>query len=272
MDSRTHARSSLMHLEDSSSPLLVVAHPGHELRVHGWLEKARPVVCVLTDGSGSAGEGRLDSTTRLLDRVRASRGPVYGVISDREIYSAIMNADVDLFCNLADQLCASIVEHQADCVVGDAVEGYNPSHDVCRLVINAAIRMAIDVRGEFLSSYDFPLVGAPAECPDRLRDSAFTLSLDDAALERKLEAANDYPELRGEVEAAVNKFSVAHFRTECMRPVETEDWIGWTSDDKPFYEVYGEQRVAEGVYDRVLRFREHVYPIAEALRDHSLGK
>ena len=30
---------------------LFVAHPGHELRIYGWLERARPQVHVLTDGS-----------------------------------------------------------------------------------------------------------------------------------------------------------------------------------------------------------------------------
>lgn len=34
----------------SGRAALVVAHPGHELRVYGWLEQARPRVFVLTDG------------------------------------------------------------------------------------------------------------------------------------------------------------------------------------------------------------------------------
>ena len=34
---------------------LIVAHPGHELRVHHWMELARPLVLVLTDGSGRQG-------------------------------------------------------------------------------------------------------------------------------------------------------------------------------------------------------------------------
>src|SRR4051794_29308473 len=45
---------------------LVVAHPGHELRVHGWIEAVRPLVHVLTDGSGSSGRSRLESTRRVL--------------------------------------------------------------------------------------------------------------------------------------------------------------------------------------------------------------
>lgn len=248
---------------------MVVGHPGHELRAHAWMEIARPVVCVLTDGSGSSGEGRLESTTRVLERTGARPGPVYGRMSDRDVYTAIMDRDLDLFCGLADELCATLVEHEATSVVGDAVEGYNPSHDVCRLVINAAVRMANRVRGAEIANYDFVLVGAPDEVPEAARDRVIRLSLDDEALARKLESAKAYPELAGEVAAALSRFGVAPFQREFLRPVDLEDRLGWPGEEKPFYERHGEKRVAEGVYDRVLRFREHVVPVAEALWSHS---
>ncbi|MSQ47696.1 MAG: hypothetical protein EXR78_04785 [Deltaproteobacteria bacterium] len=61
---------------------LVIAHPGHELRLHGWLQHARPWVSVLTDGSGHADHSRLDSTTTLLHDVGARLAevvPVHGL-------------------------------------------------------------------------------------------------------------------------------------------------------------------------------------------------
>ena len=73
--------------------MLIVGHPGHELRVYGWLMSARPVVQVLTDGSGSGGHSRIDSTTTLLDGVAAVRGAIYGRMTDREIYRAILEGD-----------------------------------------------------------------------------------------------------------------------------------------------------------------------------------
>ncbi len=251
------------------SAMLVVGHPGHELRVHAWMEIARPTVCVLTDGSGSSGEGRLESTTRVLERTGARPGPVYGRMSDRDVYTAILDRDLDLFRGLADELCAALVAHEAACVVGDAVEGYNPSHDVCRLVINAAVRMASRARGARIANYDFVLVGSPDEVPEAARERVVRLSLDDDALARKLESAGAYPELAAEVEAALAKFGVAPFQRELLRPADLDDRLGWPGDEVPFYERHGEKRVAEGVYDRVLRFREHVVPVAEALWSHS---
>lgn len=249
--------------------MLVVGHPGHELRVHAWMELARPMVCVLTDGSGHTGEGRLASTTRVLAQAGAHPGPVYGRLSDREIYHAILDHDLALFCRLADELADAIVARDASCVVGDAAEGYNPSHDVCRLVINAAVRLASRARVAPIENLDFVLVGAPDAAAGDARDGSVRLALSDEALSRKLASATAYPEMAHEVASALDRFGVAPFRHELLRAVDPDDRLAWRSDEQPFYERHGERRVAEGVYDRVLRFREHVVPVAEALWSHS---
>src|SRR5256885_1892784 len=57
-------------LQRRAGPLraaVVVAHPGHELRVHGFLCAFRPLLLVLTDGSGRGGASRLPSTSALLE-------------------------------------------------------------------------------------------------------------------------------------------------------------------------------------------------------------
>jgi hypothetical protein len=264
--------NSVTHGERWRSAVLVVGHPGHELRVHAWMEIARPLVCVLTDGSGHAGEGRLASTTRVLERTGARPGPVYGRMSDRDVYRAILDRDLDLFCGLAGELRDALLAHDAACVVGDAAEGYNPSHDVCRLVINAAVRMASRARGAPIEALDFLLMGAPDAAPDAERDGSVRLALSDDALARKLASAHAYPEMAHEVSAALERFGVAPFRHECFRAVDLDDRFGWTSAERPFYERHGEARVAEGVYERVLRFREHVVPVAEALWRHSAAR
>lgn len=229
---------------------------------------ARPVVSVLTDGSGAKGEGRIASTTSLLERIGCAQGPIYGLMSDRDVYRAVLDVDVSLFCEIADQLAAALIEQEVDCVVGDAVEGYNPSHDICRLMINAAVRIAMRSRGP-IPNYDFALVGDPAFCPEELKSDAIMISLDDGALARKVASAEGYPEMAGEVKAAIDRYGVAPFARECLRPSDSANWIGWTSPEKPYYETYGEKRVAEGAYSEVLRFEKHVRPIAEALLRHS---
>jgi hypothetical protein len=121
------------------------------------------------------------------------------------------------------------------------------------------------MRSAPLASYDFALVGAPDQCPPDVRDRAVWIELDDDALGRKLDAGRAYAELAGEVEGALAKFGTKPFRTECLRPVWSAEAFTGDRNEKPYYERYGEERVAAGVYKDVLRLREHVLPVADAL-------
>src|SRR5947209_7156366 len=250
---------------DSPRTALVVAHPGHELRVHRWLELTRPVVCVLTDGSGNHGVSRLGSTTAVLDRVGATPGPIYGRLSDRDLYRAILGGDLGLFSALVDELALGLTG--VDVVAGDAVEGYNPGHDVCRLLLNAAV-LRLETEGRRIANFDFPLVGAPDDCPPGDLAAAVRLELDEDSLGRKLDAARAYPELAGEVDAALAAHGSHRFRVECLRPVRYGLDVGPLFPQPPFYETYGEQRVAQGLYGEVIRFRNHLEPLAAELGRH----
>ncbi len=249
---------------EPSRTALVVAHPGHELRVHRWLEMTRPVVFVLTDGSGQHGISRLDSTTSLLARVGATPGSIYGRLSDRELYRAILAGDLGLFTALVDELAQGLAG--VDVVAGDAVEGYNPGHDVCRLLLNAAL-LRLEERQK-PASFEFPLVGAPDDCPAEDLGAALRLELDEKSLRRKLAAARAYPELAGEVDAAFAAHGTAPFRIECLRPMRYELDISDRFTHPPFYEIHGEKRVAEGHYCEVIRFHEHLAPLAAGLEHH----
>ena len=246
--------------------VLVLAHPGHELRVHGWLERARPEVHVLTDGSGHGPHARLASTTSVLERAGAGQGRIYGRFSDRELYEAMLGGRVGLFVSMAGELADAIIAAGADVVACDAIEGYNPSHDVCRLVAGAAIDLASQRSGRPIAAYDFPLVGRPDACPEHLRPGALGVELDPDALARKLEAADRYPELRDEVRAALDAVGVDAFRFELLRPHEANGLAAFELEP-PFYERHGRRRVAEGIYREVLTLRDHVLPVAEALRE-----
>ena len=269
---------------------LVIAHPGHELRVHGWLEIANPKVCVLTDGSGHTQQSRIDSTTRVLEATGATRGWIYATMRDVDLYNAVLALDHRRFIDLVDHLAITLIEDKVDMIAGDAEEGYNPAHDICRLVINAAVRLVESTRKKPIGNYDFTLVGEPDRCSNELRADSIYLNLDDAAFARKLSAARNYPELQAEVASALNgagsetfrqhsdlverahsTFGTSqtnHFRVECLRPVDASAASISSNGDPPFYEVYGEKQVKAGHYTSVLRYKEHLLPLAEALELH----
>src|SRR3954452_95231 len=120
---------------------LVIAHPGHELRIYRWLELSRPVVFVLTDGSGRSRQPRLSSTTAVLQKAGARPGCLYGLFTDAEAYMAILKGDVKSLSQIAQKLASAFIDGNVAYVVGDALEGFNPSHDLCRYLINAAIAL-----------------------------------------------------------------------------------------------------------------------------------
>ena len=269
--------------------ILVIAHPGHELRVHGWLETTRPEVWVLTDGSGHTGRSRLDSTTRVLEATGGTRGHIYGRMTDVDLYNAVLNLEHRAFTTLVDDLADVLLQSDVDCIAGDAEEGYNPAHDICRMVINAATMLVNRRSDKQVRNYDFTLVSAPDRCAENASADSLWLSLDDAAFARKLSAARNYPELQAEVEGALNganngplrdhsdlaqrsqsAYGVTetnNFRVECLRPVNSHLQAPF-ADQRPFYEEYGERQVKAGHYTHVLRYREHMLPLAAALEDH----
>ena len=248
--------------------LLVVGHPGHELMVHGWLEAARPLVMVLTDGSGHAGVSRLPSTAALLARAGATPGSIFGRFTDVELYRTLLDHRTAVFADLVEELANAICQHQIAVVAGDDAEGFNPTHDVCRLIVDAAVTTARG-RGRSLVNTAFALMDAPSRRAQQTGASSSILTLTDAALERKLSAALQYPEMAAEVAAALGRFGDEAFRIETFRHVRgCEVWA--PGDVPPDYERYGRKRVEEGVYPEVICYDQHMRPLADLLIGRSM--
>lgn len=243
-----------------------MAHPGHELRVFGWLESNRPLLFVLTDGSGHSGVSRLESTTKIATQTGATPGGIYGKFSDADIYRALLNHDFELFIKLAEELAERLVSEKTASVAGDASEGYNSGHEACRLIIDAAVEMARVRHDHVIENFDFRLVGPPCERYRHECDFGTRLYLDEEAFARKMVAIYSYPELAAEVEAQLSKTSLDFFRTECLHQVDRSSLYESLVEAPPFYEQYGEQQVAAGLYREVIRHREHLRPLADALR------
>jgi hypothetical protein len=247
---------------------LVIAHPGHELRVYHWLRLARPTVFILTDGSGSFGESRVHSTTRVLEQIKAGRGCIYGRLTDRQIYSALMAGEIDLFSNLTQELATALVNQKIDYVVGDAIEGYNPAHDLCRFMINSAIEIASRSQGRVIANFDVLLTSELGDYAAETLADAVWLDLNSDDLSRKLEVARGYCELAAEVDGLLKKTGIAGLKTECLRRA-SRGLVDNNLVNTPYYEIYGERQVAAGHYKQVLRYREHILPLAHALWDYA---
>ena len=241
---------------------LVIAHPGHELRVHGWFSTARPVTHVLTDGSGTSGVSRVSSTERILRDAGAERGKAFARLTDAEAYRLILDGNSQVFGEMAEALAEEFEADEIACVVGDESEGYNPVHDVCRLVINAAVDI-VRRSGRTLENWSFPL----ATRPDVARQGEYRMILTERDFQTKLKTASQYKELAPEVAVAAREYGLEVFRHEVFAPVLVS--VPENPSSRPFYEVHGERRVMEGRYREVIRYRDHIAPIAAELQKYS---
>lgn len=238
---------------------LFIGHPGHELRIYGWVERTKPLVLAITDGSGGVKADRTESSRALLAETGAKAGPIFGRLSDKEAYSAILRKDTGLFTGLAEEAADIFDRAGVTVVVSDAAEGFNPVHDLCRLIADAAVRL-MEGRGQArIQAYEFDLVTPPWET--RACDAEIRINLTEGEFRRKIEAAQRYKELRGEIKRVLENTPADAFREEIFRPGGRR--LG--PPGKPFYESFGECRIAEGLYDQVIRRDIHLKAIAEAL-------
>jgi len=195
-------------------------------------------------------------------------GSIYGRFTDREIYSAILNHNHRPFIDLAEELAHALAEGEFDYVAGDRAEGYNPVHDVCRYVIDAAVELANRKHGTSISNYDFMLAGFDRNHPADTPESELSIELTGNELSQKMDAARSYDELSADIDEMLRVGGVNGIRSERLRPVPRARFEG-LAGEPPFYETYGEKQVAAGHYQTVLRYREHLLPLANALRRYS---
>ncbi len=259
-----------------SRPLVFLGHPGHELRIHGWLSQARPEIWVLTDGAGADGRPRAETSRRLLAGLGARPGPLFGACSDRTVYEAVLRGEASFFTNLAHRLAERLVAGNHDALVSDMAEGYNPTHDLCELISVAAVtRASTMLQAAPPSHYTFTLDRLPDGEPAQRSEDDIVIDLDAGAVDRKAAAALGYAKEVGgslltEIEATLARHGAQAFARERLfrrRAAYEARFL----DQAPFYERHGEARVRSGHYAQVIRLREHMLPLARALHAFASG-
>jgi hypothetical protein len=237
----------------SALPVLIIAHPGHELRLFDWMEKERPLVFILSDGSGGAQSSRLDYSVAAIRDAGATLIEGCGKRSDREWYAALLAGDIPAFTQTADAIAAAALTIPAPLVVSDAADGYNPLHDLCQAIAGAVVaRIARDSKApKFLVS--------PATA-SAMGTRSIAWKLEDEAARRKRLAISANTPLAEEV---------ARLLAEAPDVLHTEQLLvptfDWPEDCTPEWEAFGRKRVKEGRFAAPITYRDHVLPIAKAL-------
>lgn len=205
---------------------LAIAHPGHELRLHGFLEKAKPFVFILTDNSEQRGQDMMWDSIKVIDRATKlgvnitsqaqlkapfmrkvlkislfKEMPEGQVLKEEEqrqkehIKDSMIEYEVvnkhTAFLNLyIDFMVENLIKYKIDYLVCDASEDHHLSHEVMRMICEMAILKVKERTGDIIQLFDFSL----SEKYNSIEhEHCICITLDDEAVERKLHAICTYP-------------------------------------------------------------------------------
>lgn len=249
-----------------SKTALVVAHPGHELRLATWVERTRPVVFIVAKGARSGrSEARIQASRALVQALGATPSEPFGIAFDIELYNWIMQGDVAAFAGVADDLREAFLAEGIATVVTDSWQNYNPVHDLTHALARVAAAEASRVSGRDIQVLDYPVVLGPlahAEAgPEHSR-----VVLTEAEVAAKMALADVYPEIVEDVQALSQAVGRRAFDLETLHHPAPLRGLMCGPGRLPWYELYGEDRVKAGVYSDVLRWR-HIEPIVSMLAD-----
>lgn len=233
--------------------LLIHAHPGHELRLFHWMERVKPIVFLLTDGSAREAPSRTGYSARCVESANSKCGAVFAAAPDRAWYEAILRRDVAPFIACAEAAVATAVKNRCTLIVTDAVDGYNPMHDLCEALGAAVIAMLRREGRQARHLVSRAVSGSDGEV-------VVELQLDGQAKRRKQAAVEAYTPLAEEARCLLESDTSA-LAVERLRRAE----FSWPGHWSPAWEEIGRARVVSRCYAEPIGYTSHVRPIALAL-------
>lgn len=248
---------------DFKKSALIIGHPGHELRAFKFIIDFKPDVFIITDGSGSSNVSRINNSIKIIESLGARYIKLFEPIPDKKIYNYIREGNISEIYNVKKVLFEQILNLKYDLIIGDSLEGFNPTHDLCRYIINSVIKDCQNKTKRDILNYSFDLDKPPNQINSN--DSSILLELNDLELEQKVKAAINYPELKFEVEKVLKLYGKEAFKYEYYSKVSDLDNLKNWDNIYPQYEIYGNERVKNGLYTEVIEFEKHIKPIAHSL-------
>jgi hypothetical protein len=240
-------------------PLLIIGHPGHELRAFKFIKDYKPDAVIITDGSGSQHSSRIANSIKILDSLGSRCINLFNPFTDKEIYDFILNENIRAIGKIRDKILNEVLTQGYDLLIGDALEGFNPTHDLCRYIINSVVKNAI-------KNISYKLDSVSSNKSNLISDeSVFNFFLSEKEFNEKYTAALNYPELQFELDKAIQLYGKDAFMNEEYEVVEDIEMISNWSTPYPFYENYGKEKVRDGIYQHSIEFEKHMKPIAMAL-------
>jgi hypothetical protein len=246
--------------------LFVFSHPNHEFAVFGMLQRFQPWLVYLTDGGG---EQRTAQTRQALAEIGLLSQATFLDYSETSFYDALLRRDADFFAVVADKVRERACRLAITQVLCDAVELYNPVHDMALPVVRAALGDLPEVE-----IFEVPLVYQPEaeferfvlqRFPASRGQNARRFTLTEKELATKLRVYSEiYEALATQMGTLISALPPSHLGLEEIAPAIAEIWPR-PAEQNYRYDRRGQMLLARGEVKQNITFRDHYLPIACAL-------
>lgn len=124
-----------MSFQLTQKTVAVFSHPNHEIAVLALLKKVRPFIIFLTDGGGKARE---NETRKGLSLIGLEENAIFLSHPEQAFYDALLHVNDDFFHHVARQVRMLLKGTKPEQILCDAVEFYNPVHDLTLAIVGSA--------------------------------------------------------------------------------------------------------------------------------------
>ncbi|RWN65930.1 MAG: hypothetical protein EOR99_19060 [Mesorhizobium sp.] len=192
-----------------------------------------------------------------MEAAGATPGAVFGDIPDTVWYDALLAGNSDFFVDVLTRISIDLAGAQGVQIVSDAVDGYNPMHDLAYAfgsVLNTLMKTTNGGRKQLCS----------AAVPDVAGAVEVEVQLDPVARARKMAAVKAYTPLADEARQILDR------DPQCFdRELLISQHFDWRTPWTPEWERIGQERVANKVYDKCITYKENVQPVVQRLASES---
>ena len=244
---------------------MIFGHPAHELALFGFLQRFCPQIVIITDGGA---EERIRQSRNGLESIGLEA--TYLKFAENDFYAALLRRDVTFFEVVSESLSLEIAALQPNQIFCDAVEFYNPVHDLTLpLVLRAATAApraeVFEVplvyqklaAGEHYEIQRIPLASAPGP---------FRYHLTSQELFAKIRARDEiYLTLRNQAGLEFSAATAEHLAVE--ETAHARDPFAWphATGCKLRYEWRARLLKQQGVIDEIITRGDHFIPVVQGL-------
>lgn len=246
--------------------VIVFSHPNHEISVLGTIRRLQPHIVFLTDGGGIE---RVEETKRGLSTYLDPQSLHFLDYKEPDLYAALLDVDLPFYRRIVADVAAVLDRLRPRTVYCDAVEFYNPVHDITLPVVRSALA------GRAATVLEIPLVhqrSAPdggyelQRVPAALAAEAVVTELTDAELAEKIATLNSgvYRTLFAALGDFILKSVPTHARHEQFLAARRE-LPAPASGQAIRYDRRGRELLARGAVSRAITYRDHYVPVYRGL-------